>query len=80
MIIDHIKMAEQENAVIIRLYETNNIRTDVQVKLGFSFANAFYCDLMENNIKELYCEQNDSFSFTIKPFEIVSIKLILPND
>ena len=80
VIIDHIKMAEQENAVIIRLYETNNIRTDVQVKLGFSFANAFYCDLMENNIKELYCEQNDSFSFTIKPFEIVSIKLILPND
>ncbi len=80
VIIDNIKMAEQENAVIIRMYETNNIRTNVQVKVGFSFTNAFYCDLMENNIKELYCEQNDSFSFTIKPFEIVSMKLILPNN
>ena len=80
VIIDNIKMAEQEKAVIIRLYETNNMRANVQVKVGFSFTNAFYCDLMENNIKELCCDQKDSFSITIKPFEIVSIKLILPND
>lgn len=79
VIIDNIKMAEEENAVIIRLYETNNIRTNAHVELGFAFEKAFFCDLMENNIKELYCERKDSLSFTVKPFEIVSVKLILPD-
>ena len=73
-IVETIKKAEDSDHIIVRGYESYNMRTDVKLKLGFDAEKAYLCDLMENELEEIEVD-NNTVSFTAKPFEIVTIKL-----
>ncbi|MGQ9541471.1 MAG: alpha-mannosidase [Armatimonadota bacterium] len=76
VIIESVKKAEDEPAVIVRLYESYNSRGEVVVTTGLPVREAVLCDLLEREIQSLPLEDG-SFTFTIRPFEIVTVKLRL---
>lgn len=76
VIIESVKKAEDEPAVIVRLYEAYHSRGEVVVTTGLPVREAVLCDLLEREIQSLPLEDG-SFTFTIQPFEIVTVKLRL---
>jgi alpha-mannosidase len=73
VIIESVKKAEKEDALIVRLYEAWNARGSVDIFTSLPFQNAFLCDLMERDIAPLEIEDG-CVKYDIKPFEIVTIK------
>ncbi len=63
-------------AVILRLYEAWGSRTQVKLFSHYKVADAFLCDLRENTLESLETKEQ-AVLFTMKPFEIKTIKLIL---
>jgi alpha-mannosidase len=75
VIIEVITKAEDNNDVILRLYEYQNERTEVTLTLRDEYVSIYECDLMENNT-EKRGEKTKTISFTIKPFEIKTFRLV----
>lgn len=73
-IVETVKKAEKDDSIIVRGYECYNKRTNVELNFGFDVKKAVICDLMENEIEEIEVN-NNSVSFTAKPFEIISVKV-----
>ena len=74
VICETIKEAEYSSDTVVRLYEAKNSRSRVTLKLGFDVKEAYLADLNEKPIKNL-AVKNNSVSFDIKPFEIVTLLL-----
>lgn len=72
--LETVKKAEDSDSTIIRMYEYQNSRTNVCVKLADTFSKVEECDLMENVVAEIPCDGH-SFTFTIKPYEIKTFRL-----
>ena len=71
---DVVKKAEDSDATVIRLYDAYNMTTKTTLTLGFNATKAEICDLLENPISEIPVVDN-TVTLTVKPFEIVTIKL-----
>jgi Alpha-mannosidase len=69
-----VKLAEDSDDLIFRLYEAYNKQTDVTVSLGFASKRVALCDLMENESLELVLD-GDSFTLPVKPFEVITGKV-----
>lgn len=76
VVIEAIKKAEREDAIIVRLYEAYNSRGPVVLRTSLPVASAHLCDLMERDLQELPVEEGE-MEFFVHPFEIVTIKLRL---
>ncbi|MGC8668475.1 MAG: alpha-mannosidase [Chthonomonadales bacterium] len=74
--IEAVKKAEEEDAVVVRLYEAFNTRGSVCLKTSLPVASAHLCDLLERDQEDLPVT-GSQVSFAVKPFEIVTIKLRL---
>lgn len=74
VIIETVKKAENGDGIIVRMYESFNKRTDTTLNFGFDVESVILCDLMENDIKNLRTK-NNSVNVTLKPFEIVTLKV-----
>lgn len=72
IIVDTVKRAEDSNGIVIRLYETYNRRTKVQLKLGFEVKECSIADIMENKQKRLKIKDG-VIDLEVKPFEIVTL-------
>lgn len=75
IVIETVKKAEDGDGVIVRLYESFNKRTQATLLAGFDFKEAYICDLLECRQKQLK-PQNGKIRLTVKPFEIVTLRLI----
>jgi alpha-mannosidase len=82
VIVSGIKKAENENAIIIRLYELEGKKQKTEIALNENlFAKiqkAEIVDLMERKIKDIKVNGND-VAIEIPPFSIISVKLIFHN-
>lgn len=76
VIVEAVKKAENDNSVIVRLYESYNKKSNVTLQTGFKFKKVFLCDMLENNISELD-SNNNNVAFKISNFEIVTLKFEL---
>ncbi|MCL6519447.1 MAG: alpha-mannosidase [Armatimonadetes bacterium] len=75
VIVETIKKAEREDALIMRLYECSGGLAEVTLTAGSSISRAAECDLLERDKKELEVDNNKiQLSFT--PFEIKTVKLV----
>jgi alpha-mannosidase len=70
-----MKQAEDGNGWILRVYENNNKRTNMKVRLGFHAAKIEECDLLEQPCGGGMWEQTDSFEDFVKPFEIKTYRI-----
>jgi alpha-mannosidase len=74
--IEAIKRAEQEEAIIVRLYEAHNTRGTVTLTTTLPVKKAWLCDLLETNLMEIPLSAGEIL-LPIQPFEIVTVKLIV---
>lgn len=71
----NIKLAEDSDDVIVRLYDCDNRLTNAKISFAFNVEQVMVCDIMENNLYDVPVK-NNSVLITVKPFEIVTLKLI----
>ena len=73
-VIESVKMAENGDGTVIRLYEAHNSKADTTLTFGFNVKKAYLCDLEENVISEILVNDNKT-SLTLSNFEIVTLKI-----
>lgn len=75
IVVDTIKKSESGDGYILRFYESKNIRTNCEIKIAVPFNRAVVCDLMENEETVLQKFNKDTLKLTVKPFEIITLKI-----
>lgn len=71
---DTIKQSEDENGVVIRLYEAYGKRTQVYVRLAEAENKTVYrCNCMEEEREELKWEENGLVQLWMHPYEILTL-------
>lgn len=76
VILETIKVAEDGDGIILRLYEVENTRCKVKVTLADEIARVVETNLMEEAEKEQKVSlTQDGFTFEIKPYEIKTFRV-----
>ena len=78
VIIETVKKAENDDDIIVRMYDSYNMTTDATLTFGFDIKKAYVCDLNENILQELDINDN-TMTTKVKNFEIVTLKLSKDN-
>ncbi len=73
IVLETVKRAEDGGAVIARLYECFDRRTEITVQTGFSFTHAVVCNLMEQDERPL-ASDGTCVTLPIGNYEIVTLK------
>ena len=78
VILETVKLAEDGNGIILRMYECENALTKVNVNLGIrsSVLSVEECNLIEEKTGDIPLNE-DGFKVSIKPYEIKSYRVIL---
>ena len=74
VIIETVKKAEVGSDIVVRIYESKNMKTKANILVGTDFKKAYLCDLMENEIEEIPINQN-LLAVEASNFEIITLKL-----
>ena len=73
ILLETVKKAEDDDGLILRLYDSFGCRSRATVKVAKGFKKAFLCNLMEAPLQELPFD-GSSVTLPVKPFEIVTLK------
>jgi alpha-mannosidase len=76
VLLSALKVSDDGEGVVIRLYEDQNRRGEVNVQFSKTIKGAVECDPYENEIGPVLVK-NDLLTFDIKPFEVRTFKLYL---
>ena len=74
VVLETVKEAENGDGTVLRLYECGNARTKTTLTVNAPFTKAYTANLLEETEEEL-AVVDGKVTFTIKPFEIVTIVL-----
>ena len=74
-VIDTVKMAQDKNGYIVRLYEAQNMKEEALVSFGFDVKEVYECDCLENNLEKLETYGN-SVKVNMGNFEIKTLRVI----
>ena len=75
IVIETIKKAEDDNSVVVRMYDAYNQRGKASIKVNFPYKEVWVCDMLENNLEKL--ETNgEMVKVPVGNFEIVTLKFI----
>ena len=74
VVVEVVKKAEEEEAVIVRLYECFNRRTEVSLTFAEDIKTVCECDMLEADMEELQPDGR-KVSFRMIPYEIKTLKL-----
>jgi alpha-mannosidase len=74
VIIETVKHAEDDDGIIVRLYESHRKRGRVHIRFGFVVDSAWVTNLLEENQSALVVE-NDLIHLDIKPYQIVTMRI-----
>lgn len=70
-----LKMAEDGDDAVLRIYETDGVATTAVVAFGWPVTQAFASDLLEQPGSEVYDVQDGVVQVPLKPFEIKTLLL-----
>lgn len=77
VIIETIKRAEDNNGIVVRLYEAFRQRGWVTLKTAFALKEAHISNLMEENQQTLEIgDDGKTVTFYVTPFQIVTLRLV----
>jgi alpha-mannosidase len=62
--------------LFIRFYEAEGRYTKAKIKGFQPFSKVYMTDMLEYNDKELQVESDGSIEISVKPWEIVNIKIV----
>jgi alpha-mannosidase len=77
IILTAFKVAEDGSGLIIRVYESKGIKTDVIINFDFKVLKATEVDLTEETMEDKNLVEKNKIIFKIKPFEIKTFRLEL---
>jgi alpha-mannosidase len=75
VIIETVKQAEDGQGLIVRLYESQRQRGPVTLTAGFALKAAWRTNLLEDN-QDSISIRGSSLSLNLRPFEIVTLRLL----
>lgn len=77
VMLETVKLAEDGNGVILRMYECENALTNAEVKLGAAGAVAYVeeCNLLEEKTGDILFTENE-LKISIKPYEIKTYRVV----
>jgi alpha-mannosidase len=75
VVIETIKLAEDGNGVIVRLFENQRNRGKFALRTNFALAQAYICNLLEENEPALAVATNE-IELEIAPYQIISLRLV----
>lgn len=75
VVIETLKQAEDGNGIIVRLYENHRYRGKATISTGFDLAEAYHCNLLEENETGLEITDN-SVTLSLRPYQIATLRLI----
>lgn len=75
ILIDTLKKAEDDSALIVRAYENENKTTKAVFTFAHKLKKVELCDLLENSLCSLAIIDDYSVDVTFKPFEIQTLKI-----
>ncbi|BCL78277.1 alpha-mannosidase [Ktedonobacteria bacterium brp13] len=75
IVIETVKVAEDGNGIIVRLYESQRSRGKVTLTVGFEVAEAYRSNILEHDRTALTVNGHD-VTFSVHPFEIVTLRII----
>ncbi len=76
VVIETIKRAEDGNGLIVRLYESHRDRQVVSLETSFPLSQVFRTNLLEENEESVPLTSSNSVQMLIKPYEIITLRLI----
>jgi len=74
VVIETVKVAEDSDGVIVRLYESQRQRGPCTLRTNFPVRRAMRTNLLEDDVEALPVD-NAGIHFSIKPYEIITIRL-----
>ena len=74
IIVETVKKAENNNNIIVRMFDCYNKCEDAMLTFGFDIKKAYICDLLENAESELEVA-NNTVTVPVKNFEIITLML-----
>ena len=75
ILITVVKEACDSEDIIIRAYESQGRRTNVEISCGFAVAEAAEVDMMEQQVWEELAVRGNTFATNFKPFEIKTFRI-----
>ena len=75
VIVDAVKMAQDGDGVILRMYEAEGRRGDVTVILPETVTSVAENNLMEEPAETRLTHEGNAFTFAIKPFEVRTFRI-----
>ncbi len=75
VVIETIKLAEDGNGLIVRVYENQRNRGTVMLKAGFELASAYLCNLLEDTEHALDITDN-AVQLQVTPYQISTLRLV----
>jgi alpha-mannosidase len=76
VVLDTVKIAEESDALIVRLYEAIGARTHCRVSCPLPITTAAVSNLLEEEDAEIAWE-NGGAALVLRPFQILTLKLTL---
>jgi alpha-mannosidase len=73
IIVETAKKAEDDNSLIVRMYDSFDRRTTATITVAEGFKKAYLCNMMETEIEELEFTDN-KVTLPVSNFEIVTLK------
>lgn len=75
VMLETLKMAEDGTGVILRFYEHHGMNHEMNVQWNLPVKKAYRCDILERSTGEKLPMIGEKFLLTVKPYEIVTVKL-----
>jgi len=83
VIIETVKLAEDGQGIIVRLYENECSRSRIGLRTSFPIFRAYYCNLLEENESMVAAECHE-LELDVEPYQIVTLRLVagldIPSD
>jgi alpha-mannosidase len=75
IVIETVKRAEDSQGIVVRFYESQRHRGPITLTAAFALGAAWRTNLLEENQVALTLAGN-SITLSVKPFEIVTLRLV----
>jgi alpha-mannosidase len=76
IIVSALKQEEDKDGLFIRFYEAEGRFTKALIKGFQPFSKVYLTDMLEYNVKEIPVQADGSIEVSVKPWEIVNIKIV----
>jgi alpha-mannosidase len=77
VILSTMKLSDDKQDIILRVYETEGKKTLTKIKLAGTIINAKLIDFLETEIQEIKDIEKDTIIIDIDPFKIVTLRIRL---